>query len=62
MILNTTNDERRRFEVLARTGQIGVELLAEGVVSQECLAVFRREHEVRVELDQGLRHVRKPFV
>jgi len=56
VIFDTTNDERRRIEVVARSGQAGVEFPAEAMVLKEWLAVFGREHKVRVELRQGLRH------
>ena len=38
VILNTTNDERRRIEVVARSGQVGVEFPAEAIVLKEWLA------------------------
>ena len=56
MIVNTTNDQRRRIELPARTDQIGMELSAEVIVFEIRLAEFRREHKVGVELDEGLRH------
>ena len=49
-------------EVRARTGQVDVELRAERVILEDKLAMFPREHKVNVDLNQGWRHGRTPFV
>ncbi len=56
MVLNATNDDRRRFEILAGTGEVDMALLAERRVLEKELAVFRGGCQVRVELRKRLRH------
>ena len=56
MILGTTHHQGGRFQVVTRPSQVGVKCFAERGFLQVRLAMFRREHNVGIELNEGLRH------
>jgi hypothetical protein len=60
MVFNPANRERRGIQVIADPSQIGVEILSEGFVLKKRSAMFRREDDVQIDLDQGLGHGEAP--
>lgn len=56
MVFHPANAERRRLLVLADADQIGMHTFTKSRVAQKRRAVFRREHQVHINLNEGLRH------
>jgi hypothetical protein len=56
MVFDPTDFDRRAVQFVAGACKIGVEVLTEFAVSEKSLAVLRREHNVQVNLSDGLRH------